>query len=570
MGQGRVRFGVAFFAMAATIVVMASTGAPRRRPEKAGSPALFSSPQRFTIADEAHAPGRTQIMVMIANLSQTGAQSVMLSAGEGERRALLAEIELDPNQVHLHRIDPLAYDLQNNALQVQALRGGTEQNENPAPIAAAVWLGKVASDDTLQSVTGVAAKGGPKVRKKDKNQKLFEPGRVIPFTPTPFSPAYSYNRVTLEIRRACQKKCKSARYYLLVSFGGKIIEKRELDLPLGESTLEIDPLEFLSENDDYIGSGAFTLIPINNEQAKLDLTPSVVPIRDSAKDAAPRVAVVDGPFELSGAAAGPAAGSTAPKFAGGVILRPIEDPNPAPTWRPRKPRTPRTPTPPTPPTPPVPPVPAPKPEITSIPLPPSGECLNDADCARRNPSAPACDEHHWCRTCTKDTHCAGNRDSRYCEKNECVQCRDDTQCKDPTPACTVQGIKECVECQTNEHCKNKAATPVCDVNRRKCVECTSNNDCHDSAPACDLEKRKCVECTPASESKCVRLGQHCGPRNTCVQCRSSEDCRGTSIEYDSGKLDTPICDPNGECVQCFTNFHCAPGFRCLNDRCLPE
>ena len=543
MGERRGRLWLAYLAIVVTIVVVvASTGAPRLRPEKVGSPALFSSPQRFTITDEGYTPARARVMVLLANFSQTANQRVMLGVGEGEDRVLIAEVELAPNQVHLQPIEPLLYDLQNEPLQIEALRGDTEQNMNPAPIAAAMWLGNVAPDDTLQAIGGVAARGAPKVRRKD--QILFEAGRVIPFTTAPLAPTYSYNRVALEIRRACGKKCKSARYSLLVSFDGQIIENRELDLSASESPLVIDPIELVAGNETAIGNGAFTLIPIDDKQAKLDLSLSVIPVRMPGVQA--------GPFALSGAKAGPAPISTAAKIAaqtrvGQEVRR-------------------------------LPPMPKPVAKHKDCVADESGEyscqpvdgagpdlCRYNANCwhlrcvagaaglcaYEKTPGRGDCDVANGvdsdCPYCGngridpgEDCDDGNRTDDDGCTSDctRLARCVTNTDCGNPAaPICSSKGY--CVQCTSSSHCAAKPETPVCDQSN-SCVQCASNSDCSGETPICD-QYGACKECT--ADWQCgTRTPETpaCSPLKRCVECTTNRDC--------AGKPGTPICGRDYRCA----------------------
>ena len=436
MRERKVGLRAVYVVVAAGVAtILVAIGAPKPRAERVKSFALFGSPQRFTIPEGAYTSDRVKAMVMLANLSQTETQRVLLSAVKGDNHVPLAEIELSPNQVQLQQFDPLPEDLKNASLQLQALRGDTLQNRNPAPVVASMWLVTLGADSTLESIRGVAARGAPKVRNKDKNQSLFEPGRAIPFTTVPFSSAYLYNQVTLDISRACREKCTSARYYLLVSFDGKIIEKRELNLGLDDSTPVADPIQLASEDAAAIGSGAFTLIPVDEKQAKLSLTLSVIPVPMPGEEGRPALAGASAvPFELPIADVGQTALVTAPRVASQAAVSPSASDS-VPTGTPTGMSTPSNPALPAASPTPIDPLPLPLPTL-AIPLP--RECNSDAQCV--------------------DTY--GKR-APYCNNGTCVECISNDDCKNKvdffkmkTPVCHVQW-GSCVQCTEDSHCTNQ-------------------------------------------------------------------------------------------------------------------
>lgn len=97
------------------------------------------------------------------------------------------------------------------------------------------------------------------------------------------------------------------------------------------------------------------------------------------------------------------------------------------------------------------------------------ECRTEADCGGDD----ICIDGR-CYGCLEDSDCA----SGVCEGNECVDCRDNTQCE-VTPETPFCGANNCVECVEDAQCPQDAETnqPYClDY---ACVECRLDTDCDD-------------------------------------------------------------------------------------------
>lgn len=93
-------------------------------------------------------------------------------------------------------------------------------------------------------------------------------------------------------------------------------------------------------------------------------------------------------------------------------------------------------------------------------------------CTKRNPAV----------CCTSATDCAAQglpegtscADGLTCVRNQCeapVGCEADSDCADPTPLCSTDGI--CVECIDSSTCGDR----VCDTAIHTCRECTSDDEC---------------------------------------------------------------------------------------------
>jgi hypothetical protein len=82
-----------------------------------------------------------------------------------------------------------------------------------------------------------------------------------------------------------------------------------------------------------------------------------------------------------------------------------------------------------------------------------------------------------CVECTETDGCLDTPASPICLQNRCAPCPDDAACarKYPTlPACDMSGA--CVECTEDKHCPT-ATKPICDVQAKRCVPCTADSQC---------------------------------------------------------------------------------------------
>lgn len=105
------------------------------------------------------------------------------------------------------------------------------------------------------------------------------------------------------------------------------------------------------------------------------------------------------------------------------------------------------------------------------------ECVNDLDCAA---SRSACIEGN-CEVCRDNSDCALGE---TCGVNfECsVTCTSDAACTDGDAShCSVPS-GQCVACLTDDHCSADVDNPFCVAT--ECVECRTNADCADPTPNC--------------------------------------------------------------------------------------
>jgi hypothetical protein len=130
--------------------------------------------------------------------------------------------------------------------------------------------------------------------------------------------------------------------------------------------------------------------------------------------------------------------------------------------------------------------------------------------------------------CSSDKMCAAA--GMLCDPNRhlCVECIDDTSCKNGT--CT-QG--HCVTVQTCTNSLDCAMGHVCDKTQNRCVECVMDSDC------------------PA---------MHTCAANSCrTQCTTDKDCRTENL----------LCDTTvGHCAECLHDADCKAG-TCDNSVCTP-
>jgi hypothetical protein len=167
----------------------------------------------------------------------------------------------------------------------------------------------------------------------------------------------------------------------------------------------------------------------------------------------------------------------------------------------------------------------------------------------------------------QDDHC----EDGVCVDQQCVACRDQTDCTDPTaPRCNPQG--DCVPCSQTEHCAHIEGKTLCDLGQ--CVQCTSTNDepcgrdgageryvCDTLARTCSTHQRRSANvCDPCvSDAQCM-AGQ------LCVMQRFDE----VGDDPDMGELDvgyfclwredaTQPFAPAGSCANAPPYFNARPG-----------
>jgi uncharacterized membrane protein YgcG len=82
-----------------------------------------------------------------------------------------------------------------------------------------------------------------------------------------------------------------------------------------------------------------------------------------------------------------------------------------------------------------------------------------------------------------------------------VQCRDNTQCAQPTPICVTTGANTCRECAANADCASKPGLPACVMN--VCRQCSGNAPC---LPGNTCTMNTCVPLPEAGPPEAGREG----------------------------------------------------------------
>ncbi len=170
-----------------------------------------------------------------------------------------------------------------------------------------------------------------------------------------------------------------------------------------------------------------------------------------------------------------------------------------------------------------------------------GECQSDADCQGK--PKKFCSDQQKCEwECKKDEDCGKNA--------KCVN----NACQKDTPS----GCKKDADCGGN--------TPVCDTKANKCVECLQDSDCKDpKKPVCNgnaCVAQQSASCTPAckadefcfSGEKCLKKFKNC---QTDKDCGANEGC----VSVERGKVCLTKCDTTkNKSKTDFTNPACWNGY----------
>lgn len=162
-------------------------------------------------------------------------------------------------------------------------------------------------------------------------------------------------------------------------------------------------------------------------------------------------------------------------------------------------------------------------------------CLNDFDC-NADPHLPACCEDCNVRpdlpycplvcarescsctpgrpggACQNDNDCSP--DAPYCDQNVCIQCRTQTDCKDPAAAACDLG--SCRGCMADPECAHFTDTQLCDADASRCVVCTASDQTACGANVCDPRTSTCTDRPAASQG-------------LCADCLTSRECMGNMI-----------------------------------------
>lgn len=133
----------------------------------------------------------------------------------------------------------------------------------------------------------------------------------------------------------------------------------------------------------------------------------------------------------------------------------------------------------------------------------------------------------------------------------CVECVSSGDCGGSLPSC-VAGT--CVQCTDDSHCKDAEAS-ICDVTSNTCVGCQAVGDCMhvQDAKACDTEAHVCVECTRQESAACD--GQAAGGTDAaCVTIPSLPDFQTCSDNRRGNAT---------QCIECVSDAQCKEGFACV-------
>jgi len=120
----------------------------------------------------------------------------------------------------------------------------------------------------------------------------------------------------------------------------------------------------------------------------------------------------------------------------------------------------------------------------------------------------------------------------------CVECDDDGDCGDTTPACDL-ATNTCVACTADRHCGN-SSLPACDTTSQTCVACTGHSYCGSTEPWCD-DYQTCAECL--DDGHCQGGAEPRCASGSCVACLDDDDCAAPN----------PYCISNA-CVVCPMDF----------------
>jgi hypothetical protein len=194
------------------------------------------------------------------------------------------------------------------------------------------------------------------------------------------------------------------------------------------------------------------------------------------------------------------------------------------------------------------------------------ECEVDADCTS---PLPACDtDRGRCVQCSEDSHCEGTvakYGGEYFPSPGTGTGSSGTKSAQSAKleVCdATRGV--CVECDNDTHCKDPAR-PFCDGESHFCYECYGNNDCGADKPYCikpdtfsAYGARYCAECVASSE--CPPARPVCDASHFCTGCTSGSDCLEGSQCIGGGCKQT--CSSVLSCLEKRCEYGCDPNQHC--------
>lgn len=163
------------------------------------------------------------------------------------------------------------------------------------------------------------------------------------------------------------------------------------------------------------------------------------------------------------------------------------------------------------------------------------KCSSDADC--NEDGFPACVGEE-CVECKDDTNCEDNTANGKIncdtDSNTCEICFDGADCEALSGSLNACVENQCKECDIagSSQCDFDPAREFCDVGSNECKACVADNDCPDFN-------------TPGATDKT------CSDEFTCVDCEADADCDDAAL---------PNCDTqNNVCLECVDDDDCPNG-----------
>jgi Cys-rich repeat protein len=197
--------------------------------------------------------------------------------------------------------------------------------------------------------------------------------------------------------------------------------------------------------------------------------------------------------------------------------------------------------------------------------------------------------------CEIDSDCK-DPDKKYCIENKCVECTQESHCKQDEICYNNECIKGgglCEPCQTGAQCLDGICLnyPTANYCGRLCQDhndcpreegfCCFRGACYSGTLRCPAQEIECCEHNECQEKelclqgKCREVGctkdEHCPENKKClnfqcvekIECTKDEDCQSKGQGW---YCENNICLPPKEI--CLTDKDCKPDEKCLGGKCI--
>ncbi|MCB9708439.1 MAG: hypothetical protein H6714_06620 [Myxococcales bacterium] len=138
-------------------------------------------------------------------------------------------------------------------------------------------------------------------------------------------------------------------------------------------------------------------------------------------------------------------------------------------------------------------------------------------------------------------------------------------CPTDRPLCS-EVLERCVQCLENSDCKDPER-PLCQVSTGKCGACLESGDCTEKEHArCDAETLACTTCEKHADCANIAGTEACGPTGVCVECTPDNEaaCEGKVCDPDTLTCSSSIeRGKTGTCQSCLTDTQCIAAHKCI-------